>query len=324
MAIIMICLLLIDNNKDSYKIVKLNQKPELMNSSRYTNTLVAVVNKKIILYDENGKRTSINTDFDVKLAYPLEKTVWVVDNNCNLYEISYSSDSKESYEVVLTDVAYINMAPEHYTAITNSGELYVWGDNIGYRLGLPVEGYVNEPTKIEGISSAKETAISHRNTIVLLVDGSICAAGEVYEKDNLEVVDNLENYSLVNELTAVERIYNSKLCVTLIGKQLLSWSHLYKDPVNDEIKMKQITSVDDFLKDKEAIYSSMGDDFTVYLTNSGELFYWGYDFLASNNCKCVPYAMPCKKIPDIEDVDMVYPGKNVVYAIKGNDIFVIK
>ncbi len=321
MIIIIVCLLLFTKNEESYISIELEQTPERVASSPYTNKLVTVTDKELVLYDEEGKATKIKTDFDIKLASPLDESLWVVDYDYNLYEISYSSGN---YQVILTDVAYINMAPQHYTAITNSGDLYVWGDNIGHRLGLTLEEYIDVPTKVEEISQAKETAISNRNTIVLLLDGSVYVAGEVYEKDNLEVVETLEKYTLVDELREIEQVYNSELCVTLRDGQLMSWSHLYKDSESEQILMRQNTSVDEFLEDKEAVFCSVGGGFTTYLTKRGKVYYWGYDFLETPDCKCDPYAMPCKEIPYIEDVDMIYAGKNVVYAMKGNEIVVIR
>ncbi len=316
-VVVVLCLI----NKYTYKKIKFDQLPDATFSSQYSNKLATVINGKLVLYDENGNRTNIDTPFNVVFACPLEESIWVINDKNNLYEVSYSSVISD---VVLTNVAYINMAPNHYTAITMSGELYVWGENIGYRLGLDKEGYIDIPKRIDGIANAKETAISYGNTVVLLEDGTVYAAGEIYQKDYMEAVDNLTEFTLLNEMNGVEHLHNGGLCISQMGNKFKSWSYLYKDFDNNEYKAKEITSVDDFFDDKEVICCAVASGFTTFLTAEGDIFYWGYDFLDTPDCKCDSYAMPCQKVPYIDDVDMIYAGSDVVYARKGNDMYIIK
>jgi len=308
-------------NKCTYRKVVLSKSVDAVFSSQYTNQLVVVVDGKMIIYDENANKSNLDTPFNVSVACPLENSVWVVDVDGNLYEVTYDSYISD---VILTNVKYINMSTDHYTAITNAGELYVWGDNLGYRLGVDCEEYISIPTKIDNIANAKETSISYGNTVLLLDNGNVFAAGMVYQKDYMERVDSLKKFTFINELENANKLYNSGLCVLQKEGEFKSWSHLYKNFEHDELKAKQIISVDNFLSSKKVIWCSVGAGFTTYLTENGDIFYWGNDFLETTDCKCEPYAIPCQKIPYIDGVDMIYAGRNVVYAQKGNYVYIIK
>ncbi len=321
LLIILVCVVLCIVNRYTYKKIKLDKSPDAVFSSAHTNYLVTVIDGKIILYDEAANEISLDTPFVVTYAYPLEDTLWVIDDNGNLYEVSYEAAVSD---VVLTDVKYINMATKNYTAITTSGKLYVWGDNIGHRLGLADKEYIDRPTEIDSINDAKETAISYGNTLVLLEDGTVYAAGEVYKEDYMESVDNLTEYTLMDELINVKHLYNSDLCVSATNDGISSWSYIYKDFEEDKYKVKPITSVDDFLCNKEPIFCSAGEGFTAYLTAKGDVYYWGEDFLATPDCKCDPYAIPCEIVPYIDEVDMIYSGRDVLYAKKELNFYIIK
>mgnify|MGYP002226317133 FL=1 len=107
---------------------------------------------------------------------------------------------KRVKKVILSNKAGIKQQP-----ITEDGDLYMWGDNSAYGLGIGENSdnskSYNTPQKVNGISDVSDVSICGSTTTAITSSGKVYAWGNIYEyMDQMthytpEEVKNIEHIS---------------------------------------------------------------------------------------------------------------------------------
>lgn len=166
------------------KSIELKSEPDAIFTSVCSDKIVACSEGKLDIYNSDGDCYRLETEMNIVNVYPAQETLWIVDDKMDLYEISY--DGSRISDCFLTNIQYITGYYDSYAAITTSGELYVWGNNIDCRLGIDGVDYIDEPIQIKNINGVKKVVIGNKYSLLLTQSGEVYECGEIC----IENVDN--------------------------------------------------------------------------------------------------------------------------------------
>lgn len=164
-------------------------------------------------------------------------------------------------------------------AITEDGDLYMWGDNSAYGLGIGENSdnskSYNTPQKVNGISDVSDVSICGSTTTAITSSGKVYAWGNIYEyMDQMthytpEEVKNIEHIS--GQITKIQFSQAGYTALTENG-DLYAW--YYSDDENyagrNDSEDKTIPKM---ILSNIKSYESGTTSFAV--TKSGEVYSWG-------------------------------------------------
>lgn len=303
-----ICLLVFRNRYDIVKF-SVEQEPDGVFISRFSDELFMIVDGEIRAYDENGSYDIWDININVRSIFPYEDELWLIDQNNDLYR--YSSGAST---LVLNDVVDFYTFNESHAAVSGSGELYVWGDNSYLGAG---EGYSEEPVLVENISGAKRVKIS--NFFVLLLDKE----GQLYECSML-VDESQRGFKKIEGLEPIREIYSGygTIAVADSGKTYYWFKSFNSGAVNPSLDdTSVIESICDELRVKNY---SLGAHFWAGCTERGEVCWWGDDTFRESYTKSIHSVRSPEKIPYIKNAENVYSGAFVMYIKSGTDFYIVR
>lgn len=220
-----------------------------------------------------------------------------IDNNCNLYTCGSNyngqlgnGDTEDSlYPIkIMNDISYISSNSCYNYAITKSGALYAWGDNLGGSLGSDnvEDRNILVPTKIlENVSSIYDESFSFcaaiTNSSELYMWGSNydnvipnCSEGNVLIP--IKVMDNVKSVDF-NERNGA--------CITTDGSLYIWGNNFYGQIGNGkfggmgtlgkDINDNPITILSPYKVMDDVAQVSLGNDCCAVVTNNGMLYMWG-------------------------------------------------
>ena len=118
---------------------------------------------------------------------------------------------------VVKDVKFKNVgnARDIWYAVSESGDLYTWGDNAFGALGHGATTKLDKPKKVEGISKVKEVTVTPYGIFTIVEDGSVFYMGAGAEgqsglgdTDNVTKPTKLEGLSNVTHIEVIAGVYN--------------------------------------------------------------------------------------------------------------------
>ena len=323
--ILVVCIVIVCHKR--YNKIELPKEPDGIFTSIYTDRLAVVIDGKLTMYDETGRSRYIDTPFDISFAYPLEDSIYLVDTDGNLYELVYKFYTEIPIsDVILTDVKYFTCTPNSinseasYGAITKDGDLYVWGSNKGYCLGVDGAETIEKPTRIKKIKDAKKIEFTGDTTMVLTETGYVYEAGCVnYESNKDEVTYNYrKEFVKLEDLYDVVDINTGYTKIIMWDDKIEYWS-CYGYDFREEHKF--------MISYGEKLFKcyAQSSKFCVTLDETGEVFCLGYDFAGVEhvNCKCITNFDEPQKITKVKNAEKVYAGASVAYVKAGNEIIIL-
>lgn len=307
-----------------YTTIVLEKEPDSIISNPSTNLLAIIVDGQLCLYDENGDKREITTPFDVVNAYHLDNYAMVIDKNNNLYFVDYSSDDIIISDIILRDIVCVETNTNYcdaekersFMALDRNGEVYVWGNNDEYILGLTKTDYLEEPTKLEYIDDVKKVHLYDRNAIILTNQGQVYQSGLIkYEGD---VPLYYDGFTLMDFQDGAIDIHMGFHTFVLYEKDMLCWqSGEYSNRINDEINASCIENNINSL--------AIGGLFNMGMSEKGDVYIWGNNIIDKAKHKAEDtYIYLPKKVKGIKDADMVYAGGAVGYVKKNTKIYILK
>lgn len=290
---------------------------ESIYSCCYSNKLSVIVKGEIYLYDENEDYRIIKTPFNVAYVSMGNEKFLIIDDNNNLYE--YDINNQIISDVILTDIKTCSVGDNYYGAVTNSGKLYMWGDNQYGQLGINREDYIDEPICIDYVNNIDEVVCGYTYTLLRTTDGNVLESGGDYG-DN-----NLYRFTSILKLRDVQHIFSGgygNLAVDREGIVTYWWNRFDSDISNPMIDTNE-NIANNCVKSGVKNFS-FGGSFNLGINElTGEVYYWGNDIVNKTRGKSILYIHTPTKISDIE-CDAIYAGNTVAYLKENNKIFVIR
>lgn len=321
-SIILLITILSILNINKYDKIELPKEPDGIFSSMYTDKLAVIIDGKLTVYDDEGNALDVVTGGYVKFAYPLENSIYVITENYNLYELAYDNvNGITDDKIILTDVKYFTYCEDSKNstfscgAVTNNGDLFVWGSNENYILGIKDEKHIDEPTKVAYLSEV-EKVYFFRETATLLTE-----SGDVYQA-GLECSHTKEIY--LKEFEKIESISGAKdinfgdAGMIFTDKQIVYWlfdSYTYTDEMDEYVKACEKIPFVQF---------SQNDSYWLGVTSSGTVYFRGYDWAGGilSDEPCL-YNEPTE-VKGIRNAESVHVGDLVAYVKKGKEIIILK
>lgn len=308
-----------------YATIKLDKEPDSIISNSSTNLLAIITDGQLCLYDENGQKRDIPTPFNVINVYQLDNFAMVIDESNNLYAVDYSSDDIIISNIILNDIISVEASANYnlddvkersFIAVNKNGEVYVWGNNDEYILGLTTTNYIDEPTKLNYIGGVKKVHLSNRNAILLTNEGKVYQSG--LEKYEGEVPVYYEGFTLMNFPSGVTDIYKGYHTFVIYKENIICWEYgEYTNHINDKIN--------DSCREHNITTFSTGCLFNMGMSKSGDVYVWGNNIIERATHKADDtYIYLPKKVKGINDADMIYAGVTVGYVRKDSKIYVLK
>ena len=315
-----------------FDTIKLEKEPDGIFCSRYTERLAVVTDGVLTIYDETGTGKVIDTDLYITSAFPIENSVWVIDDKKNLYEIyDKAGDADNVSEVILSEVKYFSCIPNGnelycYCAINEDGDLYGWGYNGNYNLGIEGNGTFDTPVKIDYMKDCRKVYFTNGATYVLTNDAEVYEAGignyvEVKDENNCSqyVPEYMKRFTKVDELTGTQEIYEANNdAIAVVGDRLKIWCF------GEYSQIDRSLSDEKHYKDLGIYCFSSGAMYALGLSEDGDVYYWGYDILNAPKNKGTPWVSKPTRIKEIENAEMIYAGCSTGYVKKGLDIIILK
>lgn len=308
-----------------YQTITLEEEPSGIYSTPYSNELTVVYDDKIVLYNELGDKKEYTIELAVSYMEPMGDYAWIIDGEKNMYKLTYVSDTElEVSDVILRGITYIDAAPDAFGAVTSSGELYVYGDNEKYCLGIDDKAFIDEPQKIDYIAEVKDIELTDSRTIILTETGSVYWAGKIIHSQGTEFVKRfiqLESDNQVADIVQGDTTY----LICNEGTILKCAGYYISDKNYDSLFNADDVLSDEYI-DSDVKCFSGGNEYSVWLNGKGEIFYWGLDFMQEIKSKAdeIIYIQTPRRLSELSGVDMIYPCEDVVCARKGLDIYIIK
>lgn len=317
-----------------FDTIKLEKEPDGICCSRYTDRLAVVTDGVLTIYDGTGTGKVIDTDLYITSAYPIEDSVWVIDDKKNLYEIyDKSGDADNVSEVILSEVKYFSCIPSGYNelysycAINEDGDLYGWGYNGNYNLGIEGNRTFDTPVKIDYMKDCRKVYFTNGATYVLTSDAEVYEAGignyvEVKDENNCSqyVPEYMKRFTKVDELTGTQEIYETNSdAIAVVGDRLKVWCF------GEYSQIDRSLSDEKQYKDLGLYCFSAGGKYSLGLSEDGDVYYWGYDIINVSTKKCCPpWVSKPTRIKEIENAEMIYAGFTTGYVKKELDIIILK
>ena len=321
---------ILENTPVKYDIITLEEEPKGIYSSPYSSELTVVYDDKIILYNESGDMKKYNINLPISHMAPIDDYAWIIDDDKNMYKLTYESDTEfEISDIILTDITYLDASRDAFGAVTSNGELYVYGDNECGWLGLDGESYISEPTKVGYMTDVTKFVFSNGMSSVLTTQGEVYSAGRIdaYDLNNEYYSKYIYEFTKDEALTDVKDIYGCDYLYSIYEDDdiVCSYGYSYSESDNKYIFRLNEEISDKCVKDSIKLFSA-GMKYTLGLNDSGEVYYWGYDFLfeakvKSDNYSWIPSPV---RLTNMDGIDMVYGAMEVAYFKKGLDIYIIK
>lgn len=165
-------------------------------------------------------------------------------------------------------------------AITEDGDLYMWGDNSAYGLGIGENSdnskSYNTPQKVNGISDVSDVSICGSTTTAITSSGKVYAWGNIYEyRDQMthytpEEVKNIEHIS--GQITKIQFSQAGYTALTENG-DLYAWYYSDMDENYAGRNDSEDKTIPKMILSNIKSYESGTTSFAV--TKSGEVYSWG-------------------------------------------------
>lgn len=165
-------------------------------------------------------------------------------------------------------------------AITEDGDLYMWGDNSAYGLGIGENSdnskSYNTPQKVNGISDVSDVSICGSTTTAITSSGKVYAWGNIYEyMDQMthytpEEVKNIEHIS--GQITKIQFSQAGYTVLTENG-DLYAWYYSDMDENYAGRNDSEDKTIPKMILSNIKSYESGTTSFAV--TKSGEVYSWG-------------------------------------------------
>ena len=165
-------------------------------------------------------------------------------------------------------------------AITEDGNLYMWGNNSSFGLGIGEDSSnsknYNTPQKVNGISEVCGVSVSGETTTALTNSGEVYVWGNAYGyTDSLthstpERIKNIENIS--DKIVKVQYTQAGYTALTSKG-DLYAWYYSYLNEDYAGRKDSEDKALPRIILSNVKSYESGTTSFAI--TNSGELYSWG-------------------------------------------------
>jgi len=302
----------------------LENEPDVIFSSSFTNDLFVITDGELTVYDENGNSKKMLTTYKLKSIFPANDTIWVIDIENNLYSID--SKSKKS-TFVLSDVIDFSCGSGSYAAIIENGDLYVWGENTDYILGVGEKSNIEEPFLVSSVHNVKKVEL--RNRYALLLDEH----GQVYECDLVDYKKSEKDSSTpgyVKEFQSIDELENIQNIISGYGNiaikntgEIYYWFSGFKSNLKHPY-VGDLSEISAYCERANIMDYSTGLMFYLGINGSGEVYYWGVDIITKATRKEEKIARYPTKIKQIKNAEAVYAGRNIGYVKKGKSIIVLK
>lgn len=178
----------------------------------------------------------------------------------------------------LTNVKQIAAGEYHAAALTNSGDVYVWGYNYNGQLSNSTSNKITYPQKVNlsGDIKIKEIACGADYTIMLTEDGNVLGVGDstngqlgYYNKLNYTSLRNINDGNESNPFTSINKIeagYNHVLATRGSG-ELITWG----GTAGTSFQLASAKTISTIGSVKEF---KAGNGVSIALNTSGEIYTW--------------------------------------------------
>ena len=323
-TVLAIFLLITNFSNKKYIMFSLENEPEGIFSSSFTNDLFVVTDGELTVYDENGNSKKMSTTYKLKSIFPVNDIIWVIDIENNLYSID--SKSKKS-TFVLSNVIDFSCNSSSYAAIIENGNLYVWGSNEYYELGVAEKNNIEEPVLVSNVHNLKKVGLGGKYSLLLDERGQVYECGVVdYKKTEKGTSDPVyaKEFRSIDELENIQDIITGygSVAVKNTGEIDYWFSGFNSNRKNPYVG--DLSEISAYCEDTNIINYSSGLEFYLGISDNGEVYYWGWDIITKATRKEEKIAMYPTKIKQIKNAEAVYAGRNVGYVKKGKTIIVLK
>jgi len=240
----------------------------LINGDSYTTT----DNGKISTYLPNGKYTITvsKTDFPT-----IEKSVTIKDDsktvNISLSDSNQGSDDDELNSA--SNFKPISLGDSHSAAITENGDLYMWGRNYYGQLG---DGTIKDSLTPKYImSNVVSVSLGIYHSAAITKNGDLYLWGDNYDGQlgDGTTKDSLTPKYIMSNVASVSLGYQHSAAITKNG-DLYLWGYNYYGQLGDGTTTNRYTPK--YIMSNVASVS-LGSYHSAAITKNGDLYLWGYN-----------------------------------------------
>ena len=206
-------------------------------------------------------------------------TVWAYGNNTyGQLGDGTNKDKDTPVQVLLPNgvkAKQIAVGEEHTLVLSTSGEVYVFGRNYNYALGIGTS--TNTPTKL-GLKNIDKITAGNYQSIAITTDGYVYVWGQNSNGElGTGTYNNVEYPTRVNNVTDIIDASigkNHTLLLNKYGKVLSSGLNVFGQTGSKEFKTDSFAELD---INEPVGYISAGDNHSIALTAYGEIYTFGYN-----------------------------------------------
>ena len=182
-----------------------------------------------------------------------------------------------NYSIYIPDpIIDISGSTGHRAAVTNKGEVYIWGDNVSRRLGLGLDPatYIKFPTKIPNLPKIVTVECGSYNTIFLTGRGEVYICGSnKFGQLGLGDTFNRETPTKIDGIPKIKKIccgINNIKALTVTG-QIYVWGANFEGKLglDDNVHRLRPTPLPGI---DNVIDISLGEIGTTWVTNEGKAY----------------------------------------------------
>lgn len=311
------------NHQVDYITITLENEPDGIFSSAYSDLLYLVNDNIITTIDSNGNIQKKQINQKILSIFPTPDEIWLIDNNDDLYKFSKNfSDG----QLVLHNISDFSFGSNSYAAITLSGDLYVWGENYYGMLGVGTTDKIDIPTKVDNINDVYDVSLGYNYSLLLKENGEIYECGLINTvSDNIEPTPIYsDKFQIISNLSCIVNIVSAydNIAIDNLGN-VFYWTNGFESK-NENINLESASIVSEILTQNKISECSLGNTFCICLNSNGDVFIFGEDIMNKRRNKAISYINVPTQIEYVKDIENIYAAQNVGYAKKDDTIIILK
>ncbi len=254
----------------------------------------------------------------------VDGTVWCYGNNSNgelgNETTKYSDEPVQAIFPEGTIIIQISAGENFSLALDSEGHVWAWGANDYYQLGSTIKGYINKPTKVQGLE--RITKISAGSYSALAIDENkevygwgLNSNGELGIGSYTNKVSIPTKAKYISDIIDIEIGKNHAIALKTTGEVYVTGLNMYGQLGSGNTTIKKVSHFTKVESLKEVGRIGTTESGNIIATVDGEVYTWGLNIYGELGLGDKTNRSTPEKVVELQNIVDIDGGKNHAIAL---------